>query len=157
VSIDLKALTRSALATLFGLGTDFVKDGTYVRPASFNPQTGLTVSAEQTAAMKMLLANYHPREVSLLALQPGDEKALVRASELVAISSPAAGDYLIQASDGQRRDVLSAVLDRTGELFVLQTQRSLHQDWGDLTAFTVSEDWGDFGDATELDDWGTLV
>jgi hypothetical protein len=157
MSLDLKALTRSALATLFGLGADFVKDGSYVRPASFNPQTGLTVSAEQTAAVKMILANYHPREISLLAVQPGDEKALVRASELAAISAPASGDYLIQSSDGQRRDVLSAVLDRTGELWVLQTQRSLHQDWGDLTGFTVSEDWGDFAGATELDDWGTLV
>jgi hypothetical protein len=157
MSLDLKALTRSALATLFGLGADFVKDGTYVRPASFNPQTGLTVSAEQTATIKMLLANYHPREVGLLAIQPGDEKALVRASELVSINSPASGDYLIQSSDGQRRDVLSAVIDRTGELWVLQTQRSLHLDWGDLTTFTASEDWGDFTDVTELDDWGTLV
>jgi hypothetical protein len=157
MSLDLRALTRSALATLFGLGVDFVKEGTYVRPASFNPQTGLTVSAEQSGSIKMILANYHPREVSLLAVQPGDEKALVRASELVAISSPASGDYLIQSSDGQRRDVLSAVLDRTGELWVLQTKRSLHQDWGDLTAFTANEDWGDFAEATELDDWGTLV
>jgi hypothetical protein len=155
--IDLKALTKSALATIFGLGADFVKDGTFVRPASFNPQTGLTVSAEQTATMKMILTNYHPREIGLLAIQPGDEKALVRASELVTISSPAAGDYLIQSSDGQRRDVISAVLDRTEELWIFQTQRSMHQDWGDLTAFTTSEDWGDLTAVTELDDWGTLV
>jgi hypothetical protein len=157
MSVDLKGITKTALATLFGLGVDFIKDGTYVRPASFNPQTGLTVSAEQTAAVKMLLAHYQPRELGLVVIQPGDEKVIIRASEVAAIPSPVSGDYLIQASDGQRRDLLSALLDRTGELWVFQTQRSMHQDWGDLTAFSVSEDWGDFADATDLDDWGTLV
>jgi hypothetical protein len=157
MSVDLKGITRTAVNTLFALGLDFVKDGTYVRPASFNPQTGLTVSAEQTAVVKMLLAQYRPRELGLVFIQPGDEKVLIRASEVAGIPSPVSGDYLIQSSDGQRRDVISALLDQTGEFWLFQTQRSLNQDWGDLTAFTVSEDWGDFADVTELDDWGTLV
>jgi hypothetical protein len=157
MSLDLKSLTKSVLGTVFGLGVDFIKDGTYVRPASFNPQTGLTFSAEQTAVVKMLLANYQPRELGLVCVQPGDEKVLIRASELVAIITPASGDYLIQASDGQRRDIISALLDRTGELWVFQTQRSMHQDWGDLLAFTTSEDWADLTSVTELDDWGVLV
>jgi hypothetical protein len=157
MSLDLKSLTRSILGTVFGLGVDFIKDGTYVRPASFNPHTGLTVSVEQTAAMKMLVTNYRARELGLVAIQPGDEKVLVRASELSGISSPASGDYLIQSSDGQRRDVISALLDRTGELWMFQTQRSMHLDWGDLLAFTAIEDWGDLTAVTELDDWGALV
>lgn len=157
MGINLKSLTRSALNTLFGLGPDFIKDGTYVRPASFNPHSGLTVSAEASAPVKMLLANYQLREFGPVVIQPGDEKILIRAAELSAIQLPGPGDYLVQASDGQRRDVISAVVDRTGELWIFQTQRSLNYDRGDLTAFTTTEDWSDLGSVTELEDWGALV
>ena len=77
--------------------------------------------------------------------------------ELAGISSPASGDYLVEASTGQRRDVLAAKLDATGLLWTLQTVRSLNEDWGDLSAVTVSADWGDLNAATETDDWLTLT
>jgi hypothetical protein len=155
--IDLRTIMKSALNAVFSLGPDFIKDGTYVRPASFNPQTGLTVSGEIAVAVKMFPGTYRPQELGLVSIQPGDEKILIRAFELAAITAPAAGDYLLQSSDGQRRDILSAILDRTAEFWIFQTQRSQHEDWGDLTASTTNEDWGDLATVTELDDWGTLV
>ena len=92
-----------------------------------------------------------------MVIQPGDDKLLVRASELTTIPSPAPGDYLVEATSGQRRDVLAAKLDVTGLLWTLQTVRSLNEDWGDLTAVTVSADWGDLTAATESEDWMGLT
>lgn len=154
--MDLRSITRSALNALFGLGPDLVKDATYVRPASLAPATGVSTATETTAAVKIVTLNYHPREFSLVGIQPHDEKVLIRASELAPINSPAEGDYLIQTSDSQRREILSGLLDRTGEFWTFQTTRSLNQDWGDLTTFTTSEDWGDLTAITESDDWGPL-
>jgi hypothetical protein len=154
--MDLKSLTKSALSTVFNLGPDLVKDATYVRPASFAPATGVTASAESTAAVKILIATYRPRNFGFLVPQPNTDKILIRASELAAITSPAEGDYIVQTSDSLRRDVLFAELDLAGELWIFQTVRTLNLDWGDLTAHTSSEDFGDLASITGSDDWGTL-
>ena len=154
--MNLASLTRTALKAIFALGPDFIKDATYVRPTSFSPATGVTTSTEVTAAIKMLVINYQRRFLAFLDPNPPDEKILVRASELTGINSPSAGDYIIESSNAQRRDVLTALLDRTGEVWTFQTIRSLNQNWGDLTAHTISEDWGDLTAITDSDDWGTL-
>ena len=155
--MNLKEITKSALNAVFNLGPDLIKDGTYVRPVSFAPSTGLTATAEVTASVKMLIATFRQPELGFTLLQPETEKILVRASELAAIENPAPGDYLIQTSDSQRREILAAALDRTSEFWTFHTVRSLHQDWGDLTAFTTTEDWGDLTATTDFDDWGVLV
>ena len=157
MAIDFKGLVQRALGGVFGLGPDFVKDATYVRPASFNPSTGLTTSSEIAVACKALVLNYRPLDFGLVGVQPGDEKVLIRSSELVSISSPGAGDYLTETVSGQRRDVLSSRLDATGEFWTFQTTRTLNNDWGDLTTATLFEDWGDLTAATDFDDWGALV
>jgi hypothetical protein len=154
--MNLTSITKTALKALFNLGPDFVKDATYVRPASFSAPTGLTFSAEVTAPVKMLVATYRSRSFAFTDVNPIDEKIFIRASELTAITSPAQGDYIIQSSNGQRRDVISAFADPTGELWTFTTARSLNQDWGDLTAHTSSEDWGDLTAITDSDDWGPL-
>ena len=157
MSINISKAFRSGLDILFTVAVELVRDATYYRPASFSAATGLTTSAEQTAAVKALIASYRAQELGTVVIQPGDDKVLVRAAELVAIPSPAAGDYLIEATSGLRRDVLSAKLDATGLLWTLQTVRSLNEDWGDLTALTVSADWGDLTASTETEDWLTLT
>jgi len=154
--MNLASLTRTALKTLFGLGPDFIKDATYVRPTSFSSATGVTSSTEITAPVKMLVVNYQRRFLAFLDPNPPDEKILIRASELTGINSPSAGDYIIESSNAQRRDVLTAVLDRTNEFWTFATVRSLNQDWGDLTAYSTSEDWADLTTASASDDWGTL-
>lgn len=157
MAINITKAFKAALDILFSLAGELVRDGTYYRPASFSPATGLTPASEQTAAVKALIANYRPRELGTVVIQPGDEKVLVRASELAAIPSPAVGDYLVETTTGQRRDVLAAKLDDTGSLWTLQTARSINEDWGDLTAVTVSADWGDLTAATETEDWMGLT
>ena len=144
---------RSGLDILFNVAVELVRDATYYRPASFSKATGLTTSAEQAATVKALLTNYRPQEFGTVVIQPGDDKVLVRAVELAGITALAAGDYLIEASTGQRRDVLAAKLDATGLLWTLQTARSLNEDWGDLAAVTASVDFGDLSATTETEDY----
>ena len=153
MSINITKAFRSGLDILFNVAVELVRDATYYRPASFSKATGLTSSAEQTATVKALLTNYRPQELGTVVIQPGDDKVLVRAVELAGITALAAGDYLIEASTGQRRDVLAAKLDATGLLWTLQTARSLNEDWGDLAAVTVSADFGDLIATTETEDY----
>lgn len=157
MAINIPKAFKSGLDILFTVASELVRDATYYRPASFSPATGLTTATEQTASVKALTTNYRPQELGTVVIQPGDDKVLVRAAELTAIPSPAAGDYLVEATSGQRRDVLAAKLDATGLLWTLQTVRSLNEDWGDLTAVSVSADWGDLTAATETEDWMGLI
>ncbi len=157
MAINISKAFRSGLDILFTVAVELVRDATYYRPASFSAATGLTTATEQTAAVKALVANYRPHELGTVVIQPGDDKVLIRAAELAAIPAPAAGDYLVEAATGQRRDVLAAKLDATGLLWALQTVRSANEDWGDLTAVTVSADWGDLAAPTETEDWLTLT
>ena len=153
MAINITKAFRSGLDILFNVAVELVRDATYYRPASFSKATGLTTSAEQAATVKALLTNNRPQEFGTVVIQPGDDKVLVRAVELAGITALAAGDYLIEASTGQRRDVLAAKLDATGLLWTLQTARSLNEDWGDLAAVTASADWGDLNAATETEDY----
>ncbi len=155
--MNISKAFRSGLDILFTVAGELVRDVTYVRPASFSAATGLTAATEQKAVAKALVASYRAHELGTVLIQPGDEKVLVRAAELAGITSPVAGDYLVEATSGQRRDVLAAKLDATGLLWTLQTVRSLNEDWGDLTAVTVTADWGDLSAATETEDWMTLT
>ena len=157
MSINISKAFRSGLDILFTVAVELVRDATYYRPASFSKATGLTTSAEQSAAVRALLANYRPQEFGTVLIQPGDDKVLIRAVELAGITALAAGDYLIEATTGQRRDVLAAKLDAAGLLWTLQTVRSLNEDWGDLAAVTVSADWGDLSPASETEDWMALA
>ena len=83
---------------------------------------------------------------------PGTENLLVRASELVGITVPASGDYLIENTTGLRRNIQAARLDPSGEFYVFQTLRSADEDWGDLVAHTLTEDFGDLTAATAFED-----
>ena len=153
MAINITKAFRSGLDILFNVAVELVRDATYYRPASFSKATGLTTSAEQAATVKALLTNYRPQEFGTVVIQPGDDKVLVRAVELAGITALAAGDYLIEAGTGQRRDVLAAKLDATGLLWTLQTARSLNEDWGDLAAVTASVDFGDLSATTETEDY----
>lgn len=158
MAIDVSKLTDSALVTIFALGPDIVKAVTYYRPASLNPRTGSIASAEVRVACSAILLQ--PRSVDFRGAQyiAGDEKALIRASELTAIVSPgpAPGDFIIDAG-GQRRDILMVEKDTTGKIYKFKVASNLHDDWGDLTTNTLSEDWSDLTAADTFEDRGGLI
>jgi len=153
MSLNLPSLTRRALAAVFRLGPPVVRAGVFHRPPAFNQSTGWTVTAEVTAACKfigsqVLSGGY----LGLAPVVPGTENLLIRASELTAIPAPASGDYIIENTTGLRRNVQGSRLDPSEQFYVFQCIRSADEDWGDLTAHTVSEDFGDLTAATAFED-----
>jgi hypothetical protein len=153
MSLNLPSLTRRALAAVFRLGAPVVRDGVFYRPPAFNAATGWTVTAEVTAACKFIGAHVlSSGYLGLVPVVPGTENLLVLASELTAITAPASGDYLIENATGLRRNIQAARLDPSSEFYVFQTVRSADEDWGALTAYTLTEDFGDLTAATAFED-----
>lgn len=139
-------LTKRAVAAVFRLGPPLVRDGVFVRPQT-------NAAAEASASCKIIgthvVSGFY---LGLAPVTPGTENLLIRASELAAITAPAAGDYIVENSSGLRRNVQALRLDPSGEFYVFQCVRSADEDWGDLTAHTVSEDFGDLTAATAFED-----
>ena len=154
MTLDLTSLTQSILATVFNLGGDIVKDVTYVRPVSLAKETGETAVNEISVATQAVIGGppqgLPPTRVNV------HERLLIRGTDINAISTPAAGDYIVQNSNGLRRDVISASLDPTGQVWSFRTVHSLHQDFGDLTAHGTSDDWSGLTVATDVEDRGAL-
>src|SRR4030095_9603850 len=153
MTLDLTSLTQSILTTVFNLGGDVVKDVIYVRPVSLAKETGESAVSEISAAAQAVIC-------ASQGSPPGrvhdHERILIRAADISAISNPAAGDYIVQNSNGLRRDVISASLDPTGQVWGFRTVHSLHQDFGDLTAHGAADDWSGLTDSTEAEDRGAL-
>ena len=151
--LNLPSLTRRALTAVFRLGAPVVREGVFHRPTAFNSGTGWTVAAEVSAACKFIGAHIlSGGYLGLAPVMPGTENLLIRSSELVAITSPGQGDYIVENTTGLRRNVQASRLDPSGEFYVFQTVRSADEDWGDLTAHTVFEDFGDLTAATVFED-----
>ncbi len=151
--MNLPSLTRRALSAVFRLGPPVVRDGVFYRPTAFNQSTGWTVSAEAMANCKFIGAHVMSGGyLGLAPIAPGTENLLIRASELVAITTPGQGDYIVENTTGLRRNVQASRLDPSGEFYVFQCIRSGDEDWADLTAHTVSEDFGDLTAVTAFED-----
>lgn len=148
-------LVRSGLAVAFAMAGENVKEATFVRPIGLNPATGLSETVESTTACKILCLGFQPQNI-LVRTQPGDETLIVRAPELGGIASPGEHDRIVETTSGLVRKVLGSRLDPTGEFWILQTERTLDEDWGDLTAAVLFEDRGDLAAVTVSEDWGSL-
>jgi len=150
---NLPTLTRRALAVVFRLGAPIVRDGVFYRPTGFNSATGWTVTAETSATCKFIGAHVlSGGYLGLAPVVPGTENLLIRASELIAISAPGQGDYIVENTTGLRRNVQASRIDPSGEFHVFQCLRSADEDWGDLTAHTVADDFGDLMTTTAFED-----
>lgn len=151
--LNLPSLTRRALDAVFRLGAPVVRSGVFYRPTAFNQSTGWTVTAEVAAPCKFIGAHVlSGGYLGLAPVVPGTENLLIRASELVGITAPGAGDYVVENATGLRRNVQASRLDLSEQFYVFQCIRSGDEDWGDLTAHTVSEDFGDLTAATAFED-----
>ena len=157
MALSFSKLVRSVLETLFGLGGEWIRPVTYVRPVGFNASTGLTEPVEVTASCQMLLLNYRPMDLSFTAAAAGQEKILIRSGELAGGSEPGAGDYLRQEATLEAWEVMGSRLDVTGEYWLFQVLRSANWDCGGLTAHTLADDWGDLTSANQREDWGVVV
>src|ERR1051325_5751450 len=156
--MNLSRLVHSGLNVAFNIVPPLVRAGSYLRPPSFNPATGATTSAEILSQCSALIVPVTSgRYLGFTTIAPGTELLLIRASELLSIPDPAEGDYFIESTTGIRRNIRAARLDFTGENFSFQSERSLDEDWGDLTPATSFDDRGDLGAALASDDWGSIL
>ena len=157
MALSFSRLVRTMVNTIFGLGGEWIRPVSFVRPVGLNANTGLTADEEVVASCQMLLLNYRPMDLSFGPVVPGQEKILIRSVELAGVSGPGIGDYLRQEATLEVWDVMGSRLDVTGEYWLFQVVRSANVDLGDLSAYTVTEDWGDLALASQHEDWGTLV
>ena len=154
--LSFTSIVHNVLGTMFRLGGEWIKDATFIRPTGLNAATGLSSSSQTEMACKILCLGFHPMELTLVKVQAGDEKILVRASELAGISSPGENDRIVENSSGLVRRILASRLDVTGEFWLFQTERTGDEDLGDLSTSTLFEDRGDLTATTLKEDWGTL-
>jgi hypothetical protein len=154
MTLDLTSLTQSILATVFDLGGDIVKNVSYIRPVSLAKETGESAVNEISVTAKAVIGAALPGFA--VSRSSDHERLLIRATDINTISAPAAGDYIVQTSSGVRHDVISASLDPTGQVWSFRTVRSLHQDFGDLTAHNASGDFGNLTTTTDVEDRGAL-
>ena len=151
-AIGLKAIIGPNLDRAFDLAGEMVRDCVFYKTEN-SAGTGLLTMAALSAAVKALVGSYRSGDIDGTVVQVGDERPVIRAGELVSITSPGSGDYLIETVSGIRREVIAARLDPTGSFWTVQVRRATGEDWGDLAAFTASEEWDDLATANNFDDW----
>jgi len=110
----LKALAVAQLDLAFQIHSECVVTGDY-RAAQ-----GPVIKA----GAKFLVFPLHPGECDGVNLKPGDQKALVRCTEIGTAFQPAAGDYVSVGDGGVVYTVMSGVLDFTGSGWTLYVRRS---------------------------------
>ena len=152
--LGLKAIIGPNLDRAFDLVGEMVRDCVFYKTES-SAGTGLLTMAALSASVKALVGSYRSGDIDGTVVQVGDERLIVRAGELSSITSPGAGDYLIETVSGIRREVIAARLDATGSFWTVQARRASGEDWGDLSTFTMNEDWEDLATATNFDEWQT--
>ena len=154
--LALGNIVARALDTAFAVCASVVRSLRFVQPAGLNPSTGIILTSDVASTVNGLVNPARLPQWEWIETDTGDERVLIRASELAGVV-PGAGHYVLDASSGERFDVLSARQDPTGNFWLLSVQRSRKEDWGDLTASSASADYGDFTAATSFEDRGSLA
>ena len=153
-AIALHKIVVPQLDRAFDLAGELVRVCIFYKMES-SAGTGLVVMADLSASVLALVGSYRSGDIDGTVVHVGDERLIVRAGELAGIPSPGAGDYLIETLSGLRREIIAGRLDGTASFWTLQTRRVTGEDWGDLSAASMSEDWGDLTAATNFEDWQT--
>lgn len=164
--ISIKGRVSRAVNLAFSVYAELLKRATFKKIIAYAPDpfTGANVNVYGTAGVTYLPLSFSSRDADGVSVIFGDEKWLVKAADLAAISPlPSSGDWF--EIGGNRYDVRAAILDPTENLWTFQIRRVVplplaagpDQDWGDLTLHDSSEDYGTiaaFHD--EADDWNLL-
>ena len=89
---------------------------------SYNPATGVATPSFTTDSVEALVLAYEAKDIDGDRIKVGDEKVLVRKSELITIAEPKEGDEIVWETI--TRDVVSVKSDPTGQLWIFQTRRT---------------------------------
>lgn len=130
MSLPLGNMVASVVNTAFDLGGEIVVAMTYTqhKAVTYDPATGdvpiVTADPGSTVtpiAVNAIVGSYSQKETDGQVIRVGDEKLLVKASELAAIT-PNVDDYLLAGS--AKRLVVNITLDPTGTLYTFQTRKA---------------------------------
>lgn len=166
MAITIKSKVKAAAELAFVLLEELVKDATFRKVTGYtvDPLSGANVSVYETRSVSYIRTHYRSEDVDGQTVLYGDERWLIKASELVTVSpQPSSGDAF--DSEGQVFDVKAALLDPTENIWTFQVRRNLPDvvgggtlvtdDWGDLTAAGSTEDWGSLSLHDTAEDWNS--
>lgn len=160
--MKIKSTVQKGVDLAFTQFGELLKGATFKKITAYipDPLTGTTSTVISSAAVNYLPLHFSSRDVDGTTLIFGDEKWLVKASELASISPiPSSGDWFeIGAS---RYDVIAAILDPTENLWTFQIRRNLptpagqitQENYGDLSVYTTNEGWGGLSLRDSQEDW----
>ena len=111
---QFKAGAQQAVANVFAMYAEFLVLGHYFRLAPPN-----------LATVHFLVMPVPSAMVDGVVVQPNDERLLFDATELAAVDQPRPDDYIVQSSNGLRRDVITAHLDVTGTMWAMVARKVL--------------------------------
>lgn len=162
MGIAITGQVSRAITLAFSLCSELLKPATFKKIIAYvpDPLTGVNVNQYATAEVNYLRSHFTSADSNESTIIYGDERWLIKASELAAISpQPASGDWF--EVDSVRYDIQAAILDVTDSLWIFQVRRNIptpvgagaSDDWGDLTLFTSNEGWGDLTLHDSTEDW----
>ena len=154
MALDMSRMVAAVLRVVFGLGPQVARPATYVKPVGRNRYTGASVGTEVRKSCLVLVGKWALPEWSPGTLAVGSERLVARASDLVGVSAPGAGDYVVETATGLVWRIVAGIAEGAGQFWLFQVERHGDEDWGDLAgAAVLSEDRGDLGAVTVSEDW----
>ena len=167
-SFNIADTIKLGLDIAFTVAGDLTRSATFYRVTNYqwNSTTGALDPITTTKTCTLFVLPYRPNQINGIDILQGDERVLIRASELTSIT-PAIGDYVIE-TDGTRRNVKAVFLDPSTKLYEFQSRlKALDTpadlagvqviSWGNLTSHTESELWGDLTAFIDSEDWGKVA
>jgi hypothetical protein len=162
--MKIKSTVQKGVDLAFARFAELLKEATFKKITAYipDPLTGATSTVISSAVVNYLPLHFSSRDVDGTTLIFGDEKWLVKASELSGISLiPSSGDWFEEGVN--RYDVIAAILDPTENLWTFQIRRNLptpagqitQEDYGDLTLWTSNEAWGDLALRDSVEEWNS--
>jgi hypothetical protein len=154
MALDVSRMVVATLRVLFGLGPQVVRPATYVKPVGLNRYTGVEVRSEVTASCLVLVGKWALPQWSPGMLTAGSERLVVRASDLITVTAPGAGDFVVENATALVWRLVAGVSEGGGQFWIFQAERRGDEYWGDLVgAVAATEDRGDLTSATLREDW----
>ena len=146
--IAFQKIVAAQIDLAFKLAGELVRECAYCR-------SGLNLMPvnNQFVIVNALFADFAYQEINGTTVINGDERCILRASEMEGIALTGPGDYLVETNSGKWREIISARKDPTGLIMTLQVRKSGAEDWEGLSAATLGEDRGDLTTTILIDDW----
>lgn len=123
-AIDLNTLVPDLLDLGFSLGAQVTATVTFTHPTgtTYDPATGVHTLATQTATATAILKTYSARETDGERIKVGDRQAIIRMSELSAITSKGTEDTL--TIGGAVWQVVDFMIDPTNSVYRAQIRKA---------------------------------